>query len=257
MESKMTGKRIWITGGGSGIGAALALQLSAMGNTVVISGRNVERLDKTVATSAGNIKALTCDVSDETQISSTRNTLKEMLGLLDVVVVCAGHCEYVEDADLDVGLFRRVFEVNVFGAVNTVQTALPLLDTSNSVNGNRPQVVTIGSLSQVLGLPRAEAYGASKAALDYFSRSLKVDLASKGIDVSIIHPGFVATPMTDKNDFAMPFLMTVEQAANRIVNAIEKRRSNYSFPKRLLWPLWLGSKFPFLWYRYIAPRLSR
>ena len=262
-------KKIWLIGAGSGIGRELALKLAGSGNTVVISGRNLESL-QSVSTelidrhgaaagpedkAAGKVVPLACDVTDDTQTVEAVTEITAMVGTLDMLIFCAGRCEYVEDAELSTDLFRRVYDVNVFGMVNAVSAVLP---TMKAMAGeSKPQVVGVASLSAVVGLPRAEAYGSSKAAAIYFLESLRLDLAKYNVDVSVVNPGFVETPMTESNDFPMPFLMQVDEAADCIIRGVAKRKRTVNFPWRLTLTLKLAAMFPVLWYGIIGPRLAR
>ena len=258
----ISNKKIWITGGGSGIGRELALQLAEQGNTVVISGRTAEKLHETAIIYAreggggGEIIPLPFDVSNDSLIAPVARQLKEYLGSLDIAILSAGTCEYVDNSTLDIGLFRRTFETNVFGVVNASSIALSLFQEEKEKE-HGPQLVVISSLSTVTGLPRAEAYGASKAAVDYFCDSLAIDLQQQGVSVSLIQPGFIHTPMTVQNDFAMPFAMSADVAAKRIINAIDNRKRLYRFPLRLYWLIKLPSSIPWLWYSFFAPSLVR
>ena len=139
-------------------------------------------------------------------------------------------------------------EVNFFGTVNCVELVLPLLRAAG-----KPHLVVVASQATAAPFPRAEAYGASKAALQYFCDCLRLDLACEQIDVSVVNPGFVDTPLTRKNDFEMPFLMGAEQAAERIIGKLEGRPRRYSFPLRLSLLLGLSKLAPGLWQRAVAP----
>ncbi len=257
-------KTIWITGAGSGIGKSLAIKLASSNNTVVISGRSRDKLQKVVdeaslhASSKVNIHILPFDVTQDKDVNKISSELFELAPRLDIIVACAGHCEYIDDLVLDINAFRRVFDVNVFGAVNTVNAAMPLL--KNTINHNqsaRPQIVSVASLSYLAAFPRAEAYGASKAANNYLFNALYVDCANLPIDVTVVNPGFVKTPMTDTNDFDMPFLMSPEDAAERIIKGIVKRKRVVNFPKRLLLFLMIANHLPFLWFGALAKKMTR
>ena len=275
-------KCIWITGAGSGIGRSLALKLAAMGNHVLISGRNVEKLKSVVqdfnkmsesistdsdgsiiSNSAAKISILPYNVSDDSQVDYLKQKIRAIFDALDISIICAGHCEYVDNANLQADLFRRVFDVNVFGAVNTTAIALPMLREralqakKHEHHDSRPQIVAIASLSALVGFPRAEAYGASKAAMNYLFDSLRLDIACDDIDVTVVNPGFVETPMTQVNDFSMPFLMQADEAADRIIAAIAKRKRRLDFPRRLSWLLRLAAMLPAVWYNWVGPKLAR
>lgn len=261
MKQMIRNKKIWITGASSGIGSQLALQLAETGNTVVVSARGVEKLavlEEQSAGMSGSIMPLVYDVTEDDQTEGIRAKLKSRIGSLDILIVCAGRCEYIDDAQLDTDLFRRVYDVNVFGAVNTTTIALPLLEqASRSTSASeKPQIVAIASLSAVTGLPRAEAYGSSKAAMIYLFNTLRLDL-QKRIDVTVVNPGFVATDMTKQNDFPMPFMMQPPEAAQCIIKGVAKRKLTVNFPLRLWLSLKLPSLIPALWYRWIGPKLVR
>ena len=253
-------KTIWITGASTGIGATLALQLAATGNTVIASARSADQLQGLAARAkdySGKILPFVCDVTLDEQTAGFRSQLLELTDHLDILIICAGRCEYIDDAELDVALFRRVYDVNVFGAVNAASVALPLLEEAAQKNQTgKPQIVAVASLSAVTGLPRAEAYGSSKAAMIYLFNTLRLDL-QKRIDVTIVNPGFVETPMTRQNDFPMPFIMQPSAAAERIIKGIEKRKLTLNFPLRLWLSLKIPSLIPSVWYRYLGPKLAR
>ena len=242
-------KVIWITGASSGLGRSLALQLAGQGNRVIASARNQAELDKLAELDA-NIVPLPCDITDEQAMASLGPLIEEISPRLDQVILNAGNCEYLDFPDPDWSAVRRVMEVNFFGTVNCVKLALPLLRQSNS---DRPHVVAIVSQVTAAPFPRAEAYGASKAAMRYFFDSLRMDLAADDIDVTVVNPGFVDTPLTRKNDFPMPFLMQVEEAAERIVRNIQSRPRHYSFPLRLSVLLSLSRFLPGVWQKMVGP----
>jgi short-subunit dehydrogenase len=175
-------------------------------------------------------------------------------GCIDQVILNAGNCEYLEFPDPDWSAIRRVMEVNYFGTINCLQVALPLLRQSTVA---RPHIVAVAS--QVTNAPfaKAEAYGASKAALQYFFSSLCIDLAPENIDVSVVNPGFVDTPLTRKNDFDMPFLMDVDDAAQRIIKQIESRPRSYSFPKRLRALLLISRLMPGTWQKMVSRDIGK
>jgi short-subunit dehydrogenase len=158
---------------------------------------------------------------------------------LDTVILNAGTCEYVDVTSFKADLFERVVQANFLGAVRCIEASLELLKS-----GKHPQLVGLSSAAAFTGLPRAEAYGASKAAIGSLFESLSLDLSSHAIDVSIVYPGFVDTPLTRRNDFAMPFLMSPEKAANLIVKGVDRRRLKIAFPGRLTWPLRFMSVLP-------------
>ena len=249
----ITNKTVWVTGASSGIGYALAEALAANKNYVFVTARSEHKLAKLVEQYPDHIKPIVADVGDKNDMANAQNVLNKHSDHLDLVVLCAGTCEYQDGDRIDTDMYNRVFSVNFMGAVNTVSIAIPLLKRSIQ----SPQVIGISSLSTVVPFSRAEAYGSSKAALEYFLRSLRIDLADHGIDVAVIRPGFVDTPMTQKNDFDMPFMISEKQACQYILRAIEARKNEYSFPWKLSWPLYILSSLPNIWEKIVAPKLKR
>ena len=246
-------ENIWISGGGSGIGRALAQQLARNGNFVIISGRNSESLEETRQFDPKRIKVITCDVSD---IDSMRSLTTEVLNYtdsLDRVFLSAGTCEYLDNVEpIDTEIFKRIFSVNLYGLINSINFALPFLKKAQ----RRGHILAISSMVTQAPFPRAEAYGASKAAVDYLINSLRIDMAGLKIDVSNVSPGFVDTPLTSTNDFPMPFLMTADDAARIILREAAIRRKNIMFPKRLKWMLMLHKLFPGLWTKLMINRMQ-
>lgn len=247
--SRNTNRFIWISGASSGLGRSLALKLAAKGNTVFASARSQDGLEQLTGLDS-NIVALPCDITDQASVEAVFAQIAETATHLDQVILNAGNCEYLDFPNPDWSALRRVMEINFFGTTNCVQAVLPLLRQSR---GGRPHIVAVASQVTAAPFPRAEAYGASKAALQYFFDSLRIDLAAEGIDVTVVNPGFVDTPLTQKNDFPMPFLMDVDEAAERIVRNIESRPMRYSFPLRLSMTLALSKLMPGRWQKMVAP----
>lgn len=239
---------IWITGASSGIGKALAVTLSKLGNVVIISGRNALVLEEMAAHYPG-MHPLPFDVSDLASVEKAKADIRSSFTHIDRIVLNAGTCEYLDINNPDWALFSRTFNVNVIGPVNCLDIALPLLRAAPS-----PHIVGVASLASIAPFPRAEAYGASKAAFEYLLESLRMDVKAWGIDVSVILPGFVDTPLTKKNEFDMPFQLSVSDAADRMVNAIASRRKRYVFPKRLYWAISILHAIPGLWTTLLTPK---
>ena len=253
VDSMIQNKTIWVTGGTSGIGRALSETLAANGNFVFATGRNPEKAKDLCAKHPNNIVSIVADVGNAEQMQSLQDEMLTRTDFLDMVILCAGTCEYQQTDVFDIGMYQRVFDANFFGAVNTVNIAIPLLKASQQ----SPQIVGISSLSTLVPFGRAEAYGGSKAAFEYFLRSLNVDLKDSNIDVSIIRPGFVDTPLTRKNTFSMPWLMDVNTASRYILSAIEKRKYIYNFPITLSVILRVMSCFTKTWDNSLAPKLNQ
>lgn len=240
-------KRILVTGATSGIGHSLVQRYLSQGHLVYACGRNAEKLAKLVNETkelSGTLVLVQFDQLDEQQTKLALSEVKH----LDIAVLNAGDCEYIDNAmEFDAALFKRVIDINLTSVGFLVSQLLGKLDTDN----NTPQLVFVGSSAAMAPFTRAEAYGASKAGIGYLADSLYIDLKPHNIDVSLVLPGFIKTPLTDKNDFSMPFLLTSEEAAQRIDAGIEKRQRHIAFPKRLIWSLKIANWLPATWWRSI------
>lgn len=216
-------KRIWITGASSGIGKAVAIRLAAAGHTLIISGRNQPLLNEL----AEQIKAtvIAFEATDKQANLHAAETIKNKFGGLDIAFLNAGICEYVDIKNFDSELFSRVLNNNFMSMVYGIEASLPLLRASLN-----PHLVGMSSTIGYLGLPRAAAYGASKAAVYNMLQGLRLDLKPENIPVSIVCPGFVKTPLTEQNTFNMPGMISVEKAAQHIVNGINKQTEEIKFP---------------------------
>ena len=245
-------KVIWITGASSGLGRSLVLLLASQGHQVIASARDKSALQKMEADSF-NICAMPFDVVDESSLASVQIEIEQKFSAIDQIILNAGTCEYLDFPDTDWCAIRRVMEVNYFGTINCLKVALPLLRNSSAL---RPHIVVIASQVTNAPFPRSEAYGASKAALQYFFDSLRIDLIPDSVDVTVVNPGFVDTPLTRKNNFDMPFLMDVDQAANRIIKNIASRPRVYSFPKRLRGLLLISKLLPSVWQKMVSQKES-
>ena len=222
---------IWITGGGSGIGASLARLYAESGVNVIISGRNIKKLE-CVADDHDRITTIQLDVSSKDSWQKAKKQVTEKFTKIDLVIFNAGICEYVDLPDFSSETFFRVLQTNFMGIVYGIECTLPLLRKSDS-----PLIAAVTSSVAPLPLPRAEAYGASKAAATYLLNSLRIDLLKEKIDVSVILPGFVSTPLTDVNDFPMPFKISADEAAVKIMQGLKSRKKEIYFPGRFTWPL--------------------
>ena len=214
-------KTILVTGATSGIGKAFALHAASAGYHVIACGRN----EDTLAELSKNSKITTAQF-DSPDLAATKSAIAELS--FDIAVLNAGNCEYVNIDDFQPEMFRRVFEINFFGIIHSVDALLPKLKAGD-------QLVIVDSMARLVPFIRTEAYGASKAAVHYFTKSLEVDLAHKGILVQSVSPGFVETPLTDKNDFDMPMKITADEAAKALLEGIEKHKHSLFFPMGFGW----------------------
>jgi len=241
-----------ITGASSGIGKGLALQLSRRGASLGLLARRPDLLDELVAEVSsrnGRAVALVADVTDAGAVRAAADRLRAELGPIDVLIVNAGIGGASYAAELDPAQVADVININLLGAVNSVAAVLPEMATRG-----KGQLVAISSLSAYRGLPKSAAYCSSKAGLSSFFESIRLDVQPKGVKVTIIHPGFIKTPLTAGRHSNMPFLMELDDAVAKIVRAIEKEKKSYAFP----WPLAnfvrLGMIMPNFMYDRIAGR---
>lgn len=224
MSNNNDHKIVWITGASSGIGLSLAKKF-AENNFIVIAS---SRTQGDLSTKDTNIEYMQVDVTDKGSVYSCIRLIEEKYGKIDIAVFNAGICEYFDPLNFDVDIIEKNFSVNFFGVVNCMQASLRLLLKSQS-----PQIVGLCSSAIYLPFPRAEGYGASKSAALYFLQSVQAHLYKK-VDISIVLPGFVKTPLTAKNDFHMPFCVSSEYAANYIYKKVLRRKSIIEFPLRLI-----------------------
>ena len=220
-------RHVWVTGASTGIGRAVTIELARRGARVVASARNESALDTLVRECGDRVQALPLDVTDLQANRWAAEEISRRMGGLDIVFLNAGTCEYVDVASFDSALFERTIRSNFLSMVYGIEAALPLLRQSPA-----PQLVGMSSTVAYRGLPRSEAYGASKAAIKNLFESLQIDLAREAFRVSVVCPGFVRTPLTDRNDFPMPFRIEADEAARRIVDGIEAGKPEIHFPRR-------------------------
>lgn len=218
-------KRIWLTGASSGIGAAVAQLLLQQGHALAVSARNEQPLEQLREQYPEQVVVLAADLTDSRQVLAMAHELEAVWGAVDQLIINAGTCEYLDADDFQASMIERVMRANLFSAAHCVEAALPLLRKSK-----QPHLVAVCSSVTYLPLPRAEAYGASKAAMRYLFQSLRIDLAHEGIAVTLVSPGFVDTPLTRQNDFPMPMRWPVDKAARHIVARLPQRPLEIAFP---------------------------
>ena len=224
-------KTVLITGASSGIGAGLAKSFAADGYQVIACGRDASRLDA-LQLHSPNITVRRFDMTDR---DACCQALKDCNA--ELAILCAGTCEYLDRGVVDAALVERVMKTNFLGPVNCLAALQPQLAAGH-------RVVLVSSMAHWLHFPRAEAYGASKAALTWFADTLRLDWEPKGIGVTVVSPGFVDTPLTQKNDFAMPGRVTVDEAVNAIRAGLAKNKSHIAFPSGFGLILRLLSRLP-------------
>lgn len=220
--------RIWITGASSGIGRELALQLARRGAIVAASARSADKLAG-LAVLEPRIKAYPLDVTDRAAVKVAADRIAAELGPVDLAILNAGVGTFASGAKFDAGLAAETMAVNYLGIANALEALIPAMVARGSGH-----LAFVASVAGYRGLARAAAYGASKAAVINLAESLAIDLGRHGITVSVVNPGFVDTPMTEANRFAMPFLLQADDAAERIIRGLERRKLEIAFPWQMV-----------------------
>jgi NAD(P)-dependent dehydrogenase (short-subunit alcohol dehydrogenase family) len=237
------GRRIWIVGASSGIGAALAKMLLARGARVALSARRADALAAVAAGApAERALILPLDVTEEAAWAPALEALRSQWGGVDLVVFMAGDYRALRAWELDTAA-GGIVRTNVIGPLLGLGHVIPLLQ-----NQGHGGVALVASVAGYRALPKGLVYGATKAALIHLAEGLYLDLAPRGLAVYLINPGFVRTPLTAGNDFHMPGLLEPEQAATAILRGIERGRFEIRFPRRLAWPLALLRHLPYRLY---------
>lgn len=221
------GRRIWIIGASSGIGHALAVLLLQKGAHIALSARSTEKLQALANSWPQQTEVISLDVCDAQAWASAYQSLNQKWQGIDHFIFCAADYEAVRAWTLDVGRIRQMVNTNLEGPMIGVATVLPDMLTAKTGS-----ISIIASVAGYMGLPKSLIYGPTKAALINFCESLYLDVHDKGIAVSVINPGFVATPLTQNNDFKMPALISPETAAHEIVAGLEDGAFEIHFPKR-------------------------
>lgn len=220
----MTEKKIaWVTGASTGIGAETALCLARAGWRVAVTARSAEKLEALAKTSG--ITAFPGDITDAAGMAACVTAIEKEIGPIDLALLNAGtyYPDTLENFSID--QFKKQYEVNVFGTVNCLG---PVLEKFKS--RNKGHLAIVASIAGYRGLPRSISYGSSKAALINMTEALAAECAGTGIKVQIINPGFIKTPLTDKNDFYMPMLMDADKAAAALVRGLNSDRLEIIFP---------------------------
>lgn len=221
----LNGKTCWLIGASEGLGRAMAKQLHGQGAHLILSARNGERL-QALCDALPGATALAMDATEPEAVKGAA----AQAGHADIVIYNAGAYDPIATQAWDTDAILRMSAVNYAGAVSVVGAVIPRF-----LSRDAGEIVLVGSLAAYRGLPAALGYGSSKAALRSMAETMRYDLRKTNIAVKLVNPGFIRTRLTAKNAFKMPMLMTPEEAANRVIKAIRKRKFRTDFPAPFSW----------------------
>ncbi len=239
-------KTAWITGASTGIGRELALQLARQGVIVAASARSRDKLEALSHEQAGII-GYPVDVTDPAAVAEVYRRIVDDIGSPDLAILNAGVWHPMKASGYDAQRAAVSMSVNYLGIANALE---PLIATMK--DKGRGHIALVASVAGYRGLPMAAAYAPSKAAVISLAEVLRLELASDGLTVSVINPGFVETPMTAENSFPMPFIIKANDAASRIIRGLTRNRFEIAFPWQLVTLLKLARILPYRLYLWLA-----
>ncbi len=216
---------VWVIGASSGIGRAFAEKIAGMAQNIAVSARSKDALLDMESQGRG-ITAFPLDITDANAVETAARDILGRFGAIDTAVLSAGAWRPLEPGDIDLESIRAGVEVNYMGAIHAISALVPIMKQQG-----KGHIVIVGSLSGYRGLPRTVNYGPTKAALINLAETLKLDLERFNIRITLVNPGFVDTPLTKKNDFKMPQLISADQAADYIISGMAKERFEIRFPQ--------------------------
>ena len=248
----MNKKTIWITGGSTGIGKALAIKFANKGWNVAISARRKNLLEE-ISNAYENVHSFPLDVTDKLRCKEIFQQIKDKFQDIDICFFSTGTWNPKKERDIDVEQIENVFKINFFGTLNAIKSV------EEHFKSKKSGVITIvSSIAGYRGLPNSTGYGPSKSALNNLAESLYFDFKRSNVRVCLVSPGFIKTPMTDKNDFKMPFLKTTEYAAEKIYDGLVKKNVfEIHFPKSLTLILKILSFLPNKMYFGLIGKMTK
>jgi NADP-dependent 3-hydroxy acid dehydrogenase YdfG len=245
---------VWITGASSGIGRSVALEFARRGWTVAASARRAGELEVLALEASGlsgRIIAHAVDVTDAQGMELVSAAIETAHGPIALAFFNAGIAPYMTAPNIDVSVVKQAFDVNVFGVVHGLAAIMPRM-----AKRGFGQIGVNASIAGYGGLPRAAAYGATKAAMIHMCEALRFDCENLGLVMQIINPGFVETPLTGKNDFPMPFLVKQDEAARRVVDGFATGGFEITFPRRFAYMVKAINLLPYPLYFAIVARMT-
>lgn len=239
---EFTGKTVLITGASSGIGRELALRISKDGAKLILLARRknlLEALSAQITGNGGSSVFYECDVSDRNNVRKVFGEIANKHGNINAAILNSGVSARTSLETVDSKIAEVTFNINVMGLIYCVEAL------TGSILKTPPSIIAgVSSLADGRGFPKSGFYCASKAAASIYLESLRIELAQKGIKVITIKPGFVKTPMTDKNEFEMPFIMPVDKAVEIIYNGLVKEKRIIQFPFPIVFETYLLKLLP-------------
>jgi short-subunit dehydrogenase len=241
-------KKIWITGASSGIGKALALKFAKENWQVAISARREELLDQIALDE--NISSFPLDVTEDDKVKETFSNILNSFNDIDLCVFCSGAYDPKLEQEINKIQIRKIMDVNFFGVLNCITAVEDYFK-----NKKEGQISIVSSVAAYRGLPNSSGYGPSKAALTNLTESLYFDFKKSNVRISLISPGFIKTPLTDKNSFKMPFIKSPEFAANQMYKGlVESKAFEITFPKTLTTILKILRILPYRLYLFLVDK---
>ena len=244
-------RHVWIIGASTGLGAALTGLLADAGCLVSISARSREKLD-TLADTSTSSPAYPLDVTSAEDVASAHTRIAQDRGPVDLVVFSAGIYRPMSAESFDLESFTAQVKTNLLGAANLLNAILPPI-----LERGAGKIAIVASVAAYRGLPLAVAYGPTKAALNNLCEALRFDLEPRGIDIQVINPGFVETPLTAQNEFRMPHLMPVDKAARKLMRGLASKRFEVTFPWQFTLQLKLLRVLPRPLYYWLVKRSTK
>jgi short-subunit dehydrogenase len=242
-------ERVWIVGASYGIGAALAERLARDGKTVFASARSRDKLEALAAKHGGRMHSLPLDVTDSAAVKAALAEIEAQGGPPEIVVLNAGSHHPVAARDFKADDLRKLVELNIMGVANGIEAVLP-----GMLERNAGRLAVVASVAGYSGLPTSAYYGCTKGGVINMIESLAFDLRRTGVKLQLINPGFVKTPLTDKNEFDMPFLVSAEYAADVIAKGLASDKFEIAFPTTFVLILKFLRLLP---YRLYFPLVGR
>ena len=241
-------KKIWITGASSGIGKALALKFAKENWQVAISARRNKLLDQIAENE--NISSFPLDVTDDSKVQEVVSNILNEFKDIDLCVFCSGAYDPKLEQEINKQQIRKIMDINFFGVLNCIKAV-----ENYFKNKKGGQISIVSSVAAYRGLPNSSGYGPSKAALTNLTESLYFDFKKYNVRISLVSPGFIKTPLTDKNEFPMPFIKSPEFAAEKMFNGLTKRKAfEIHFPKALTILLKIFRILPYKIYLFLIDK---